>query len=501
MAIGFDMQGVRMRLRCEDQCTDAALRWNGTENGGALYVTAEKDRPCFAECDWPALRGEGLTVLGDTWERSYGDLCFLPLEKNDRAMPWYFIATDGDSTLCMGVKTQPNAFVSFRCTKEGVRAVADCRNGANGVLLGGRELHLCTFVCRTYTGISTFEALQHFLRTLCDCPMFPAFPVYGGNDWYYAYGNNSFESAVNDARLQRALAPADATPPFMVIDDGWEQGSTAGPWLPNEKFGDMKAVCDAIKAEGCRPGLWMRPLCTEDKNIPEEMKILRDGKREYLDPTHPAVQRMIRKDIERIRGWGFALIKHDYSTYDLFGDWGINFSDTIINAENWQFYDQTKTNAEIVLGLYKLIREAAGDMLVIGCNTVSHLCAGLVEINRTGDDTSGREWARTLKMGVNTLAFRLAQNGAFYMVDADCVGILDNLVPWEKNRQWLRLLSLSETALFVSCSAADDTQKRDLAAAYAAAQKPHGLIPLDWFASLTPARWKADGEEIIFDWS
>jgi len=44
-------------------------------------------------------------------------------------------------------------------------------------------------------------------------------------------------------------------------------------------------------------------------------------------------------------------------------------------------------------------------------------------------------------MGVNTLAFRLAQHNAFYMVDADCVGILGDNIPWEKNRQWLALLS------------------------------------------------------------
>ena len=52
-------------------------------------------------------------------------------------------------------------------------------------------------------------------------------------------------------------------------------------------------------------------------------------------------------------------------------------------------------------------------------------------------------------MGVNTLAFRGAQHGAFYVADADCVGVT-NAVPWALNRQWLDLLARSGTMLFVS---------------------------------------------------
>ena len=63
-------------------------------------------------------------------------------------------------------------------------------------------------------------------------------------------------------------------------------------------------------------------------------------------------------------------------------------------------HDNT-SKAEIILNLYQNIREAAGNMYLIGCNTISHLAAGVFELNRIGDDTSGNEWSRTLKMGVN----------------------------------------------------------------------------------------------------
>ncbi len=89
----------------------------------------------------------------------------------------------------------------------------------------------------------------------------------------------------------------------------------------------------------------------------------------------------------------------------------------------------------IFLHLYKAIREAAGEMCVIGCNTFSHLSAGLFELNRIGDDTSGNEWDRTRKMGVNTLAFRGVHHGTFYAADGDCVG-LTNKIAWETNNGW-----------------------------------------------------------------
>lgn len=54
------------------------------------------------------------------------------------------------------------------------------------------------------------------------------------------------------------------------------------------------------------------------------------------------------------------------------------------NGLSASFYDTSKTTAEITLDLYRTIAEASGSSLLIGCNTVSHLAAGLFEIQRTG---------------------------------------------------------------------------------------------------------------------
>ena len=96
----------------------------------------------------------------------------------------------------------------------------------------------------------------------------------------------------------------------------------------------------------------------------------------------------------------------------------------LVTEDGWHFYDRHRTSAEIVKDFYEAIYNAAKpyNTLILGCNTIGHLGAGLMQLNRTGDDTSGLNWERTRCMGVNTLAFSLPRHGTFYHIDADCVG-------------------------------------------------------------------------------
>ncbi len=499
--MNFDINNFRKTIICESECRDTKIETVFNGNTLDLYVTAQTDKPKFIELEWNFESGENVFVLGDVWERSYADLEFKKLSDNNRFMPWYFIATDKEKSFCFGVKTGASSFVSFKYDSNGVKALVDCRNGGCGVQLNGRKVHLATFVYKKYDCPNVYESLCDYCKTLCDNPILPKERIYGGNNWYYAYGKSSYGEIISDTKLQVELAKGIKNKPFEVIDDCWQINSCEGPWLPNEKFGDMKKLAEEMKEIGARPGIWVRFLHNRDSAITEEMRILRNGKRQYLDPTHPAVQEYIKADIERIKGWGYELIKHDFTTFDLFGGWGSELDPKVEEINDWSFYDKTKTNAEIVLDLYRLIKDTAGDILIIGCNTVSHLCAGLVEINRTGNDTSGRLWIDTKKNGVNTLAFRLAQNEAFYMCDADCVGILDDNIPWEKNGQWLHLLSYSNTPLFVSCK--DDLteeQKADLSTAYKTFQTNHSIKPVDIYENKTPSEWEIDGETVKYNW-
>ena len=254
-----------------------------------------------------------------------------------------------------------------------------------------------------------------------------------------------------------------------------------------------------------RPGIWTRPLLAkpgESKNIlaPDFQNDNKESP--VLDPTIEENIFRVKKNIELYKQWGFELVKHDYTTFDIFSKWGLEMGDKMTEP-GWQFHDTSRTNAEIILYLYKSIRDAAGSMYLIGCNTISHLSAGMFELNRIGDDTSGKEWERTKKMGVNTLGFRMVQHKTFYAVDGDCVG-LTTAIPWEKNKQWMQLLAQSSAPLFISAQphAVGEEQRAFIKQCFADASKSQPVgEPLDWLTNPQPAKWKLDGQVVNFDWN
>ena len=137
-----------------------------------------------------------------------------------------------------------------------------------------------------------------------------------------------------------------------------------------------------------------------------------------------------------------------------------------------------------------------GDAVLLGCNTVGHLGAGIFELQRTGDDTSGRDWNRTRKMGVNTLGFRLPQHRAFFLVDPDCAPVSKS-VPLAMTRQWLDVVARSGAALFISADPADVTpEEKGLlkTALTAAARIQPEAEPLDWMETTSPERWRLGGK-------
>lgn len=252
----------------------------------------------------------------------------------------------------------------------------------------------------------------------------------------------------------------------------------------------MKALADGISGLGVVPGIWFRPLQTAE--FLSGVWTENAGGR-FLDPSSEDALAYVQEQIGRIRSWGFRLLKHDFSTFDITGRWGPEFGANPLSGCG-PLRDKSRTTAEIILRLYRAIREAAGDMDVLGCNVVGHLSAGIFEAQRTGDDTSGREWERTVAMGVNTLAYRMPQHNTFFAADADCVGIT-KAVPWENTAKWLDLLSVSGTPLFVSIAedAYDDTVREAVTKAFARASAAKGCAePLDW-TDVSPFR-RASGE-------
>ena len=144
--MNFDLNCFTQNIICEDECIDVKTETVINGNTLELYITANESKPRFVELQWNFASKDDVYVLGDAWERSYGELEFRKLCDIDRNMPWYFIATDKKTSFCFGVKTQPNAFVGFTYKADGIKALVDCRNGSCGVELNGRKTLLATFV-------------------------------------------------------------------------------------------------------------------------------------------------------------------------------------------------------------------------------------------------------------------------------------------------------------------------------------------------------------------
>jgi len=475
----------------------------------AVLIAAPKTSLTRVRLGWRGAFPGGCRFLGDHWERSYGDLEWRGLV-GDRLMPWYFLASNGGVTHGYGVKTGAASVCCWQADGGGITLWLDVSNGGGGVQLGERRLEAATVVERKgQPGEPAPEAARAFCRMMCDQPRLPAKPLYGSNNWYYAYGRNtSAEASLRDAALMAELAPATpANRPFAVIDMGWGAARDgAGPVAATSKsYPDMAALARGMKDLGVRPGIWMRPTLTTGKPA-ESWRLPPAGGRQggeliAIDPSIPEALAYIAESVGQVRRWGYELIKHDYSTFDLTGRWGFEMGPDL-TSRGWHFHDRAKTTAEIVLDLYRAIRQGAGDAVLLGCNTIGHLAAGLVEAQRIGDDTSGQEWSRTRKMGVNTLAFRMAQHNTFFAADADCVPIT-RAIPWSLTKQWLDLVARSGTALFLSAdpAAVDAEQKPVLRAALAAAAGTHQPgVPLDWMDTTTPARWRLDGKIVRYDW-
>lgn len=496
----------------ERQTTEGIdVEFEATEDSLKVYVSSPDKTISRVTLRWNTPIPSDVKVLGDAWERGYGDLewrCIVP----ERHMPWYFLLFNEKTGLTegYGVETGCSSFCSWQADTQGITLNLDVRSGGLGVKLGSRTLLAATIHFSTSSQReSLFRFAHRFCRVLCPLPRLPQHPVYGGNDWYYAYGNNSDQSIRRDAQLIRDLSPNRNNAPYMVIDAGWfpAKGCDGGPYdRGNDKFPDMPGLAHWMKSHEVRPGIWIRPLLSSDASggwcLPANHPITNRERGRVLDPSIPEVIEHVKTDIARLTEWGYDLIKHDFSTYDITGLWGFEMHEGLVTPSGWTFADNTRTTAEIILDLYTAIREAAGESLLIGCNTVGHLGAGLFELQRTGDDTSGRVWERTRKMGINTLAFRMSQHNAFFAADADCVGITDK-VDWGLNSQWLDLLARSGTPLFVSADpdAVGSPQEKALKAAFDVASQPQeSAEPLDWLMTTCPEKWSFGNETVSYNW-
>ncbi len=518
-SVGFPAEGLTFSgggcsARRDDVFVSMSIDKDDEKSGKeslALILTAVESPVKYLRLRWNFSsdeKRENVRICGDAWERAYGDLEWRGAVP-ERIAPWYMLVADGKNSSngigrcdAYGVKTQPSALASWQYDPCGVTLWCDVRCGGEGVILGGRRLRVCDIIMEEYDGITSFEAGRLFCGRMCSRPLRPPSKIYGSNNWYYAVGKSSHEEILRDAELISSLAEGLENRPYMVIDDGWQKNPCDGPWdQGGEKFPDMARLAREIEDLGALPGIWVRLLADKAGEAAVGADAHLSPRPDTLDPSTDEVIDYVKETISRFVQWGYKLIKHDFTAFDMLGRYG-NEMGKGVTAGGWSFADRSRTTAEITVSLYRAILEAAGNAVIIGCNTLSHLSAGLVHLMRVGYDTSGRYWERTRGCGVNALAFRMIQHKTFYDIDADCFSIT-GILPRSLNGEWLRLLADSGTPLFVSVDPdkVTEEEKNDLRAALKkGSMQTEELIPLDWMDNTAPERYLSDGKEKRYLW-
>ena len=385
-------------------------------------------------------------VYGDQWERSSpGAYLEWRSVMSSRVLPWFCYVRGNDQTACYGVKTGADCFAFWQVDTHGITLFLNLCCGNDGTDL--QEPIVACEVVQLFgaEGEDTYKTARAFSQMMCEQPVLPVTPIYGVNNWYWAYGDISREIVLKETDYLMQMTAGCKNPPYMVIDAGWQRDFVlqnyaylGGPWTANSRFGDMGKMAEEIHKRGAKAGLWERPLLTHDP-MPEEARAASAFGGDILDPTHPFAMEKIYNDTATIRSWGYDLIKHDFSANDLTGLSPITSDkqDYLMFAPDRRLFDRTKTSAAVFKNLYRTIQNAANGAEVIGCNVFGHLSAGIHSAQRTGGDTSGRAYEWTKRCGVNTV-MRLPTNNLFYNVDPDCAAFTDQ-VPADINLDFLEM--------------------------------------------------------------
>ena len=397
-------------------------------------------------------------VCGDQWGRSTGGT--NPIQwcsvMSHRQLPWFCYLRSGAQIACYGVKTGPNCFAFWQVDTHGVTLFLNLMAGNRGADLK-EPLVACEIVERfSEEGESPYEAAAAFAKRMCSDPVLPKEPIFGVNNWYWAYGNITHDSVMTETDYLLEMTRDTAHSPYMIIDDGWQFNRTltsptyiGGPWYSSPHFGDIAETAAHIREKGAKPGIWFRPLLTLGR-IPQEACLAHDSGGQVLDPTHPYTLQRIREDAARIHAWGFQLLKHDFTSHDLLGlgHMSPEVNGVRLMADDRKLFDVSRPLAAVIKDLYRAVQEGMGSDPVIGCCTVGHLVAGIHAVQRVGGDTSGRSYEWTVRNGINAM-MRLPQNDSFFRVDPDCAAFTAK-VPAEINLDFLEMCALTGVTTLAS---------------------------------------------------
>ncbi len=335
-------------------------------------------------------------------------------------------------------------------------------------------------VCVGITIIGKWQALKLYITDGTEKEVFDGYfrelnvkprtdkPIFGYTSWYDHYQNIDEDTINNDLIGLNALTlKADV----FQIDDGWQ--TAVGDWLSvdKEKFPKlMKKTADDIKAAGLTPGIWLAPfVCEEDSELFRNNKewLVLDSDNGYvkggsnwsgfyaLDIYNSEVQEYIRFVIDTIvNEWGYKLLKLDFL-----------YAACIVPRPD-------KTRGQIMADAMDLMRECAGDALILACGVPLASAFGKADYCRIGCDVSldwndkphmrlmHRERISTRNSILNTV-FRRQLNKRAFLSDPDVFLLrpCNNSLSDEQKYCLAEVNAMMGSVLFTSDNFYDYTEK------------------------------------------
>jgi alpha-galactosidase len=300
------------------------------------------------------------------------------------------------------------------------------------------------------------EALERYAWGLAEtmgARAWPGVPT-GWCSWYYFFTQVSEDDVLRN--LEHLAAERHRMPvEYVQLDDGYQ--AHIGDWLTlNEKFpSGMRFLTDAIRAHGYKPGLWFAPfLVSEFSEVyaahPEW--VLRDERGEpvsaihnwnthnyALDVTHPEAAEWLRHVVETMVGeWGYEYLKIDF---------------IYAGALRGVRHDAGCTSVQAYRRGLEIIREAAGDLFILGCGAPFAPSVGMVDGMRIGPDVApfwrdeGDLYGSgpALNNAVRSTLAHTWMHRRLWVNDPDCLLVRkrDSALTWAEVQAWTSIVGMS----------------------------------------------------------
>lgn len=433
-------------------------RWSQHSSGWRLSIDLEaRIAPCFQKLSllWPqSTKPRSVLSHGhQSWTNSQE----CPPEHSLRPMSWLLrplAAASSDEHMLRAIDPQPKLWSWHWCFLRdpdlSLRFFGSLAEHEAYTLFDWRDSKRTLVISRDISGYKApksfrlFQlwfshsphrrhAYQRYGRAL-GLPQRQAAPILAWTSWYY------HDTHISEPRVLENLdAFKDSGLPLSVfqIDDGYQ--TALGDWRgSNDKFPrGLGFLAEKIREAGAQAGLWLAPfVCQQHSSWAKKhpQSLLRDARGRpikagfnplwkgffyALDIDHPGLQEELRQVFdERLKQQGFGLLKLDF----------LYAASLSCRAD--------ETRAQRMHRAMSMLRDWAGDKLLLGCGVPIAAASGQVDYCRVGADITETWDIHTLRLlrcrerlstvnAIRSMATRAPLSGRFFLNDPDVFMLRD----------------------------------------------------------------------------